>query len=140
MKTFIEFRSTYEDDAQFDPDGNCLVPGGRGIMDAYVSWVRGRCERIDVVDQHSFYGWSVQLKINDGWVWQLIQNHDPWLLIAEARSIRIPFVNAKVVDARLEESLSLFKGFLGHDDHLEFVAEHTRAEYQASSGRQSNEE
>jgi hypothetical protein len=65
-KTFILFDSTYEDDAQVDSNGGIVEPRGRNILLAYAKWLETRCDRVDIVDQHEEYGWSIQFKVNVG--------------------------------------------------------------------------
>jgi hypothetical protein len=130
MKTYIEFRSEYDDDSQHSENGYVELPRGRNIMESYCRWLKENQYPVDWVSQYEEYGWEVQIRIDDGWVWQMIQLSDEFLMIAEHRSIRIPFIKNPRIDSQLYTALSLFKEFLEQDDRLEFIGEYTRKEYE----------
>lgn len=137
MKTYIEFRSKYPDDTEFDEAGDPVMPPGRNILTAYRVFLEAQGVQVSGIDQHSHYGQCVEVDIDGVQVWQMIQHPDPWLLIAESQVFRIPGLNAKRVDRKLYESLQLLRKFLNKDTSLEFVADYTRKEYEKLNATKS---
>ena len=137
MKTHIEFRSDYEDDAEFSEEGDPAVPGGRNILEAYREWLGSRGIKASAVGPHSHYSMDLDVSVDEGEVWTMIQNPDPWLMITKPRGLRWPFMSRRRVEARHQAAIDLFTDFLKEDPKLHFVGASRRAEYERlpSTGR-----
>ena len=133
MERFIEFTSEYPDDAELTAEGDIGQPGGSNILEAYRGWLGDKGFSSSPIDQHSHYGMCIDVTIDDGTVWEMIQFPDPWLMILKPNSLAIPLVNASKVKARLERATVLFIEFLKHDPKLGFVGSYTRKEYDSQA-------
>ncbi len=138
MERFIEFTSNYPDDAEFTVEGDIGQPGGSNILEAYRGWLRGKQVKSSSIDQHSHYGMCIDVIIDDGTVWEMIQFPDPWLMILKPNSLAIPLFNASRVEARLERAAALFIEFLEYDSQLGFVGCFTRKEYDSQAIKSAN--
>jgi len=138
MERFIEFTSEYPDDAEFTVEGDIGQPGGSNILEAYRAWLRRKQIKSSSVDQHSHYGMCIDVTIDDGTVWEMIQFPDPWLMILKPNCLAIPLFNASKVEARLECAKALFTEFLEHDPKLGFVGCFTRKEYDSHALKSAN--
>ncbi|MEZ5323501.1 MAG: hypothetical protein R3F19_00325 [Verrucomicrobiales bacterium] len=112
--------------AEFTSRGDIGQPGGSNILEAYRGWLRGKQIESSPVDQHSHYGMCVDVTIDDGTVWEMIQFPDPWLMILKPNSLAIPLFNASKVEARLERATALFIEFLECSPKRSLVASYQR--------------
>jgi len=130
MERFIEFKSSYPNDAIANGD-DIEVPAGRNIMEAYRDWLKERGIGTETVEQHSSYGMSLDVEIDGGTVWQMIQESDQWLMTIVPDGLRIPFLNAAQMDARFDKAIHLFTDFLEADPKLDLIGSYTRQEFQS---------
>jgi hypothetical protein len=84
-RDFVTFDAEFPDDAQWDEQGNALVPGGRAVAEAIKDKLQERAVSCSDVAQHSFYGWAFDVKSENSRVWCLLQTGDAWLLLLEER-------------------------------------------------------
>lgn len=138
MEHFIEFTSEYPDDAEFTAEGDFGLPGGGNILEAYRGWLQSRQIESSQIEQHSHYGMCLDVFVDGGSVWEMIQFPDPWLMILTPNSLAIPLVTASKVKARLHRATALFTEFLDQDPKLGFVGLFTRKEYERQSLKSSN--
>lgn len=82
-RDFVTFDAEFPDDAQWDEQGNALVPGGREIAEAIKSKLQDRAVSCSDVSQHSFYGWAFDATYENSRVWCLLQAGDAWLVLLE---------------------------------------------------------
>ena len=138
MERYIEFTSKYPDDAELTPEGDIGQPGGSNILAAYRRWLRDKGFSSNPIDQHSHYGMCIDVTIDDGTVWEMIQFPDPWLMILKPNSLAIPLFTASKVAARLERATALFIEFLEHDSKLGYGGCFTRKEYDSQAIKGAN--
>lgn len=60
------------------------APPGREVMDVIQSALVARGFVVTEVEQHSSYGWSFYVKIEEVFVWTMLQLSDTWLLVTDA--------------------------------------------------------
>jgi len=103
VPSFATFESDFPDDS-VEERGDIAVPGGRNIMQAICDCLKKRGYRISNFDQHSHYGWSFDLRGNEGSFWLLVQYPGPWLLSVN---------DSRMVWSRILGGKSAFAAFLG---------------------------
>jgi len=79
LTPFATFKSDFPDDS-IEDGGDIVVPSGQNIMRAICGCLGTRGYHVSNFEQHSFYGWSFDLRGTEGSFWLLIQHPDPWLL------------------------------------------------------------
>lgn len=76
---YATFKSAFPDDS-IEDNGDIVVPGGQNIMRAIHNCLAARGYRLSDIEQHSHYGWSFDLRGEEGRFWLLVQYPEPWLL------------------------------------------------------------
>ena len=83
-RTFVTF--SWSADVPFEADEDPHAPPpGRAIMEHLHGALASAGYTVSSVDQHSFYGWAIEVVAQETPIWLMLQYCEPWLIIAEPR-------------------------------------------------------
>ena len=85
-RTFVTFDADFADDAAWDDDSSCVVPGGEAIASAIGDALGAHAFPCSRVRQHSFYGWAFDVSVARSQFLCLIQHPGRWLVTCDRHS------------------------------------------------------
>jgi hypothetical protein len=130
-RNLVTFIAHFPDDAQWDEQGNALVPGGRAIAEAIRGQLEARGIACSSVAQHSFYGWAFQTTCGNSKVWCLLQAGDSWLLELHRRTTLLSRLFGSVDTLELQNLQQNVQDILVRDNRFANVLWYTRSDYES---------
>jgi hypothetical protein len=79
------FSADFADDAEWNDEGDLIVPGGKAIATDLVRQLGKRGITAKQPIQHSYYAWLIEVLEGKIIVRCYLQNLEPWLLTTEAK-------------------------------------------------------
>ena len=138
-RTYMTVVSKFEDDGEWDNDGNLLVPGGLALGTTIVDLLSKHGFTSSKPVQHSFYGWEFTILSSGLSIWCIIQaghlGTNSWLLIFNQR-VGLVQQLFRLGDARFQSFLIKFNELMRHEESTLQMGWYTRAEYE--SGKRKN--
>jgi hypothetical protein len=84
LRDFVTFNADFPDDAQWDKQGNLLVPGGQTIAESLRKQLQATGFTCSDIFQHCDYGWTFDVVSDNIDVWCLLAAaEDGWVLMLE---------------------------------------------------------
>jgi len=128
LRNFVTFEAAFPDDSFESEDEDEMPPGGRNICVALRDMLQRLGLRVSSVDQYQFYGWEMVASDDRYKYWFMLQDAEPWLLMAEPRAGF--FVRKAPVQEALRQLLIKLNTEIGRDTRFSNVRWHTPEAYQ----------
>jgi hypothetical protein len=132
LRTMIEFKADFPDDAVYDEEDNTLVQGGKNVLSHVRSKLEPRGVKCSEIEPHSFYGWSFNCELDRRRFWCLIQGGDPWLLICQGRRSFADWLFRKHHTTEHRKLLHVIHEVLNDDEHFGEMTWYEEQEYNSS--------
>ncbi len=123
------FSASFADDAEWNDEGDLVVPGGKAIATYLVEQLAQSGIEAKPPIQHSYYAWLIEVKDGKATVCCYLQDLQPWLLTSEAKGSLFGGGKAKEeLHARIVASLT---DATRSDERFSEVRWETKAKLQA---------
>jgi len=131
IRTFVNFEADFPDEAEWDEQGNPVVPDGRSVARVIARSLNTVGFRASEPAQHTFYGWAFDVALPKRTAWCLLQAPGPWLLLVEERRSGLRRFTAGRSPVDLERLLKALDHVLKADERFSSVQWFTRDEYES---------
>lgn len=129
-RDFVTFDAAYPDDAQFDGQGNPVIPGGRAVAEAIRNKLQDAGVFCSDLGQHGFYGWAFFATSENTKVLCLLQTGDAWLLLLELQESLVSRLFGSPNYAGLDDIQTRVHDILTSDKRFSKVLWYTKADYE----------
>jgi hypothetical protein len=81
LRDCVTFGASFPDDAQWNENGDLILPGGKAVLDAFRKGMQGKGLVCSESEQYEFYGWAFHVR-KDAWfvMFLLAEVPEGWLL------------------------------------------------------------
>ena len=125
MRFYFTFDADFPEDAEWNQDGDLIVPEGRAVIDAIKSGIISKGLAVAFVQQHSYYGWALQSDT----FWCMVQSVEPWIMIVENRvSILRRIINKRDSNSKFHSFLNTLESILRADGRFDNIKTYSREE------------
>lgn len=135
-RDLVTFDADFPDDAQWDEQGNLVVPGGQAIAEAIKSQLQEEGIFCSDVYQHSWYGWAFDVTFENTKAWCLLQVVDKCILQLEQQKSLISRLFGPSNTAGFDALKAKVHNILTGDKRFSNVLWYSRADY--GSGKQGH--
>jgi hypothetical protein len=132
LRSYAVFKADLPDDAQWNENEDLIRPGGLNVMVAICDDLRKNGVIATPPQQHKFYGWSFEMKMDGVAIWCMVQGYQGWLLITEVRRGILGWFRIRS-RLRHERAIQLITTAIQSDPHFTGLTWMTRREFEVSA-------
>lgn len=139
VRTFVTFSAAFEDDAVYASELEIIAPAGKNVATAIGQGLVGLGYSCSQPTQHSYYGWSFNVRIVRQCFWLLLQGGDPWLLICHQERTFFERLLRKFDYAIMRSFLTDVNNILNDDERFTKVQWWSREDFEANRDNAARE-